>query len=279
MSDCFLTRKLLGDTVLSSWSFCGLKLLLWPGKTNWVRTFPPSWGPSTSTQPSRGPDPPWPPTSTTFEGDASSSATGATAREAEGSTPRALDELSWCWRLGSTETPVPCIVRAVRVPKASGVTVCTSSRLRVPCWGRTSPTVPSRPWWGAISPLAARMRGSTTLANAVPVPVPRVVPTEEGSMVRMPELIRERSIVNVLFELFPLTGIPTPAPAAGAVAPGTAENSELRSKLVSWSPPAMPGPATVVGGELMSSLLGVRVGVVSIWLRTSGMDESERLVS
>lgn len=123
-----------------------------------------------------------------------------------------------------------------------------------------------------MSALAARIRGSTTLANVVLVPVPRAVLTEEGSTVRMPELTRERSMVKVPLELLPPTGIPTPMPVVGTLPPGTAEKRELRSKLVSWSPPAIPGPATVVGVELMSSLLGVRVGVVSIWLRTSGME-------
>ena len=115
-----------------------------------------------------------------------------------------------------------------------------------------------------MSALAARMRGSTALANVVLVLALSVVPTEEGSMVRMPELTRDRSMVKVPLELLPPTGIPTPIPAVGAVPPGTLEKRELRSKLVSWSPPAIPGPATVVGVELMSSLLGVRVGVVSI---------------
>lgn len=130
-----------------------------------------------------------------------------------------------------------------------------------------------------MSALAAMIRGSTALANAVLVPEQSVAPTEEGSMVRMPELTRERSMVKVPLELLPPTGIPTPMPAVGTGPPGTAEKRELRSKLVSWSPPAIPGPATVVGVELMSSLLGVRVGVVSIWLRTSGMKEREKSAS
>lgn len=117
------------------------------------------------------------------------------------------------------------------------------------------------------------MRGSTGLAAAALLEVQRAVPTEDGSKVRMPELTRERSIVKVPleFELLPPTGPPTPT--GDVVVPDTFEKSELRSKLVSWSLPGMLDPGTVTGVGLTSSLLGVRVGVVSIWFITSGKED------
>lgn len=82
--------------------------------------------------------------------------------------------------------------------------------------------------------------------------------------------------VPLEFELLPPTGPPTPT--GDVVVPDTFEKSELRSKLVSWSLPGMLDPGTVTGVGLTSSLLGVRVGVVSIWFITSGKEEGSFFV-
>lgn len=103
-----------------------------------------------------------------------------------------------------------------------------------------------------------------------------VVLTEEESMVRMPELTRDKSMVKVPLDVLPLAGMPTSTLLLGMEPPGTDEKRELRSKFVNWSPVATLAPTTVAGEELMSSLLGVKVGMVSIWLKASVMEEKNR---
>lgn len=124
-----------------------------------------------------------------------------------------------------------------------------------------------------MSVLAVRMSGSTALDSEVLLLELSVVQTEEESIVRMLELTRDRSMVKAPLDVLPLTGTPTPMPPVGAEPPGAAEKRELRSKFVNWSPVATLAPTAAAGGELISSLLGVKVGMVSIWLRRSEMEK------
>lgn len=126
-----------------------------------------------------------------------------------------------------------------------------------------------------MSLLEAKMRGSSALDSVALLLELSVVLTEEESMVRMPELTRDKSMVKVSLAVLPLAGMPTSTLLLGMEPPGTDEKREFRSKFVNWSPVAMLAPTTVAGEELMSSLLGVKVGMVSIWLRASVMEEKQ----
>lgn len=170
------------------------------------------------------------------------------AREDEGdSEDSALEELRAC----SCSAPAgPWMARVVREPSASGLTVCTSSRFRVPCG--STPGGPVSSTWGLMSVLAARIRGSTGL-------VPRVEPTEPGSMVRMPLLTRDTSMVKAAPAAAP--GPPTLDAGPAAALAGTLEKREVRSRLAS-SGPEEPMLGTLFWGPLVNSLLGVKVVVV-----------------
>lgn len=155
-------------------------------------------------------------------------------KEEEGdSAVKALEELKAC---SCSPDEVLWIARAVSAPSASGFTVCTSSKCSVACCMTPPPAPEPKPVSRTCAPMsgpAAKMSGSTVLAP------PRDDPTVGGSMVRMPALTRDMSMVK---EAEPV-GAEVPAGAVGAPE-GTLENKEERSRLLS-SVPTEPGAVAV----------------------------------
>lgn len=249
-------------------------MVLWAGNTNWAMPLLSVWPKTSTAPPSRGPEarPLTPASVLDGAGDSrSGTAVAVSVADAEsagaseerdgvsedesagvredvgGSEDSALEELSVC----SCSAPAgPWMARVVREPSASGLTVCTSSRFKVPCG--STPGGPASSTCGLMSVLAARIRGSTGLA-------PSADPTEPGSMVRMPLLTRDTSMVKAVAVATP--GPPTLATGPAAALAGTLEKREVRSRLAS-SVPEDPMLGTVFCGPLVNSLLGVKVAVV-----------------
>lgn len=249
-------------------------MVLWEGNTNWAMALLSVWPRTSTPPPSRGPEArPTTPASVlggagdsrsgtvvavsvadaeragvSEERDGASEDDSAGVREDEGgSEASALEELSAC----SCSAPAgPWMARVVREPSASGLTVCTSSRFREPCG--STPGGPASSTCGLMSAPAARIRGSTGLA-------PSAEPTEPGSMVRMPLLTRDTSMVKAVADA--ATGPPTLDTGPAVALAGTLENREVRSRLAS-SVPEEPMLGTALCGPVVNSLLGVKVVVV-----------------